>query len=567
MTDSVREGDVDGEFCGMGAGVMGGRTDSIGLPVSQRGPGAPGREESSGDEGSDPSIEASDPDGETSSRPGSGTLPRTRPWLDHHNPVLTVTAAGVAPVLYLLFVNRYSVNSFNGDDWSVVLFVRPALNGHLRLSHLWSQYNESRLLVGNAVDVIFGFVDHLDLRAVIFFSAAVFIVSYVIVLALFRAYLRRPLTPLSVLVVGAVWFSVADVQNSLWAFQVSWYLTVFFVVSMLFALLVPEHHRTVWLTVGAVAALAGSFTTIQGFFCWPLGAICILWSRPGARRTVVEIVSWCAVVLSTVLLYLPGYNFNNNGCIPASSCSSSVAFHHPVTALRFLVALIGAVIPGGILDFFQPTHIVRFELVGAAILVVSLFIVIQSFRFRGSSERMPLPLLLITFSLVFDVTVTMGRSGTGPVGAASSNRYVMPNLILVVAILIYAWAHVPLHRSGPSTSKVHASLAYGAVLVLTVFLVVQVREATGFGLTNGSLQRSSMIESARLFVNLDRVPTDRRSCVVDSSLFFQPGAEPLFDEKLHGAAQGHLGQFQAIPYLYYRRLGPLALPSDCHPSG
>ena len=116
------------------------------------------------------------------------------------------------------------------DDWSVVPLVHAALHGHLALSQLWHQYYESRLVVGNLIEILFGFTNQLDERAILFFGAAVFIASYLCLLALVRKYLPRRLTPIPVLVVGVVWFSVADVANALYAFQVTWYLTVFFFV-------------------------------------------------------------------------------------------------------------------------------------------------------------------------------------------------------------------------------------------------------------------------------------------------------------------------------------------------
>ena len=156
-------------------------------------------------------------------------------WAPRHNTVITLAAASVAPILYLIFIDRYATNSFFGDDWSVAPLIHSALSGHLTLGQLWAQYNESRLFWQRIIDVLFGNIDRFDLRSVIFFSAAVLIASYAVLLALFRRYLGSRLTPIPVLVIGATWFSLADVENALWAAQVAWYLTVFFFLVTLFA--------------------------------------------------------------------------------------------------------------------------------------------------------------------------------------------------------------------------------------------------------------------------------------------------------------------------------------------
>ena len=167
------------------------------------------------------------------------------------------------------FVYHYAVNSFNSDDWTVAPLVHAALHGQPTLSLLWGQHHESRLFIGNVVDVLFGFADRLDLRSVIIFSALVLIGSYAILLLLVRKYFGRRLTPIPVLVIGVTWFSLADVQNELWAFQVSWYLAVFFFLLMLCFLLVPNERRTLWFALAIVVAIAGSLSTVQGFLCWP----------------------------------------------------------------------------------------------------------------------------------------------------------------------------------------------------------------------------------------------------------------------------------------------------------
>ena len=123
-------------------------------------------------------------------------------WTARYNTVLTIVAAGLVPILYLVFIDSYAVNSFQADDWSLVPLVHAALHGQLSLGQLWQQHNESRLLVGNLIDILFGFTDRLDARAIIFFGAAVFIASYVCLLALVRKYLPTRLTPITVVIIG-----------------------------------------------------------------------------------------------------------------------------------------------------------------------------------------------------------------------------------------------------------------------------------------------------------------------------------------------------------------------------
>jgi hypothetical protein len=472
-------------------------------------------------------------------------------------------AACVAPALYLAFVSRYAVNSFNGDDWSVVLVVHPALHGHLTLTALWSQYNESRLFLGNVVDVLFGVADRLDLKSVVYFSAGVYIASFGILLCLVRRYLRRPLTPITVIVLGAIWFSFADVGNSLWAFQVSWYLTVFFLISMLFALLAPSQHPSLWFSIAALAAVGASLSTIQGFWCWPLGGICILWKQPWARRAHIAIAAWLGIAALAVALYLPGYDFGNNGCIPATNCSPGASLHHPLTAFGYFFALMGNVAPGGVPFYFPPRALTRFVVLGLALCATALFILVQSWRRRASDERLPLPLLLIGFSMAFDATITLARSAVGVEGAVNSDRYVMANLILLIGIAIYALKHIPPLRVPTGRGDLWMYARWASALALTVLLFAQVKDSTDFGLTNGRLNDEAMQASARFFVNLDRIPIQDRSCELAGVLFGQPGSMPFFVQKLRGAVEDEFGQFNPNSYRSYREQGFGKLSPNC----
>jgi hypothetical protein len=341
---------------------------------------------------------------------------------------------------------------------------------------------------------------------------------------------------------------------------------VFFFVVMLFALLVPDGRRTLWLVVAVLAAVAASLSTDQGFICWPVGAVCVLWVRPWARRALLEIVAWIGAALVAVVLYLPGYNFSENGCVPSSLCSPKIALRHPLAAVRYFVVLIGNVIPGRTSStqyLFSGRSFARFEAVGVVLLVAAVLIVVQSWRYRSSRERLPLPLLLIGFALVFDATITLARTGESLAGAVENNRYVMPNLILVTGIVIYAWARIPPLRIPPANGR--AYLTWLALAALAVFLVVQVTAATGFGIRNGQVTRTTLNDDARFVLNENRVPKQYNLCEEYIVLLFQPGAleHRSFSLWFRDAEEEQLGEFRPSSYRYYRALGPPAVPRMC----
>ncbi len=481
-------------------------------------------------------------------------------WLARHNMPLTIAAGLLAPILYLLYVNHYAVNALQGDDWNMVPGgVHQALHGHISLSQLWGQYGESRILLVRAVIILFAFLDRFNTRSTIFFNATVYITSYLILLALCRAYLApfgKRLTPIPVLILGLVWFSLADVQSILWDFPMINYLLLLGFLVMVFALQVPKRRRMLWFSIGVLAAIMASMSFVSGFIVWPLGAICILQSRPRQRQATIEIAVWIAAAIVTFVVYFLGFNWHAT-CIQSLGCTPNAAISHPLSGLHFFVVLIGNIVPGGFFGApFPPHSYARYDAAGLALCMVSLYIFVQSWRERESRERFPLPLLLIGFSLLMNAVVAFGRTGEGLFSAVNSNRYEFPNLVLLAGIVLYSWAHMPSYRPSLAVHRGWARIAWLPIVVLAVFLGIQVVVATEFGLNNGRLERAWLVEGARLAVNLNEVPVHEQLC--ERASYFIPSPAIIRE-----AAEDKLGEFGPNLHRYYRQLGPPPLSVSC----
>ncbi len=455
-----------------------------------------------------------------------------------------LAGAGVPAALYFSYVLHYSVNVPMIDDWSTVSLTARALRGHLGMGDLWNPWlNTTRLFVPRLFFVAFALIDHLNMRSIVFFSAAIFAASYVLWLSLLQSYLARSLTFVSSFVGGVVWFSVADFQNALWAFQLAWYLVIFCFMSMLYLLLVPRNHQTIAFGIGIAAAVAGSYSIIQGFVLWPVGLICILWSNPSSRRTCYKVVAWIAVATITTALYLPGFK-------------SGIGLH-PVQVVRYLLLLIGNVIPT-FSSFPSGSLIVAHEVLGTALSVVALCIVFQSIRTRRSAE-IPLPMLLIVFGLCFDLTIALGRAAEGPVSALYTDRYTMPNIILLLGIVCYCLARLPTLRKVHRAVDWRFRLRVGLFVGLGAFLLVETVMTTNLGITYGRKTHHVLVVDARVVVNLHRIPIVDQGC--DLAYAVYPSMSPAalrysLIPLIHTMSDEKLSVFQSQTWRLYRAEGP-----------
>ena len=477
-----------------------------------------------------------------------------RGWLASHNSPLTAIAACAAPVGYVAFVHHYAVDALFGDEWNMVPFVSQSLRHGASIGTIWSQYGEPRIPLVRLDLLAFADVAHLDTRWAVLWNAILWVAAYAIVLRLFREFLGERLTPLPVLGVGLAWFSLADVQNALWAFQFGWFLVVLTFVAMLYALLIPTTHRLTWFAVALFASAVGSLSWIQGFVVWPIGLACLIWWRPERRRAVREIVVWLGIAATTAGIYLVGYRFGQSSCNAYFGCTPEDPLTHPMRAGEFLVVLIGNVIPGGYTQG-TPQSYVRFGVVGGVLLVAAIGVLAHAWRDRKSSGPAPVPALLIAFALLFDFTIMWGRLGGGLAYAVGGNRYVMPNLVLLTGFVMFAWAHRPWRLADGRRPPRNVLRTWAVFMAIVIALVAQVTVASRFGFAGAGATREFNISSARVAVNLDRIPVAERPCMTITFLV-APNIVPI-------AAEAQLGEFGPSAYRGFRLAGPPTLPASC----
>jgi hypothetical protein len=478
-------------------------------------------------------------------------------WLDRRNTSLTIAAGVLCPILYLLYVNHYAVDVLQGDDWNMVPFVHQVLHGRFVPSQLWTQYGDSRIPIVKGMLLSLALVDRFNTRSIILFNAMAYIAAYCILLALCRIYLGRRLTPVPVLILGLVWFSLADVQGALWEFLMGDYLLVLFFVVMLFALNVATRRRTLWFSVGVFAAIMASMSTLSGFVAWPAGAICLVWARPRQRKALIELTAWTAVATVTTVVYFVGFNLQDTGCVRVLGCTPNAAVSHPLSGLHYFLVLIGNAIPSGYFsDPFAPSSYARFDVIGTALCLVAVYIGIQSWRERKSTERFPLPLLLIGTALAVDALAAIGRTGYGLSSAINGNRYEFWNIVLLSGIVVYAWSHLTLWRQRLAVHRKWARIAWLPIFGLAICLGIQIVMSTQFGLTNARLDQAWLVQGARLAVNLNEVPANERFCERAAYWIAVPSI-------IGEAHQDQLGEFQSDLRRYYRHLGPPPRPLTC----
>ena len=396
-----------------------------------------------------------------------------------------------------MFVAAYGVNGLWFDDWGFVSLVHAAHSGHFSLGSVWAQHNENRMAIPYLAMLAVALPTHYDTKVVMLLDAVLFVAIFGVWLAIVSSFCQRRVTLPLVLVCGVVWFSLADWQNALWGFQLAWYLILGALMAMLLLLLNRSPVRWEFgRLLGAVAlAVVASYSSAQGLFLWPVGLICLAWGWRGPRRprARIEAPVWVGAGAVVTAIYFLGYS--GNGFSP------NVLVHNPRLVVDSVLANIGNVFPSS--SPLLGLH----EVLGGVILVATGTISYLSLRDPKLEPRGALPLCLLVFALLFDLSVTTDRLIFG-LALSVTSRYTMANLLLPLGLIAYGWSRLPspsLVRRPPT-----AIIAIGGVC--GALIAGQFAVSTVYGLRQAAQHRAAMTTANRIVVNFDRIPRSERGC-------------------------------------------------------
>jgi hypothetical protein len=398
-----------------------------------------------------------------------------KPAPRRHLPV--VAAALACPTAYLIFVTHFWVNEPDADDWNVLWLVSQSVSGHLTLGMLWAQHYEDRMFFPNLIFVASGRLTHGNEKPVMALSAVVFIATYFAFLGLCRSYLGRLTWPL-VLTVGVVWFSFVQYGDTLFAILLSWYMVLALFIGMLWLLMGGWKYRQ---PTAIALAVVASFCVTPGLVLWPVGLLCLLLKRD-------SVVAWVVAAVATVGLYFIGYStgsVNAGNLFPANLLGQSAAS----ISVTYPFAHLGSTISLSLAEIGLPFPPFR-QLAGAITLVVAAIVLV-----RAVQRRELLPVALITFACLFDAIILAGRLHFGYLGVTGS-RYSMPGLIMLLAIVLYAWKHLKSRQ---------------LIIVGFAAIAIQVAVSTAYGLDQSSRLRAQL-DVGRQLVTANSPPASERLC-------------------------------------------------------
>jgi len=327
---------------------------------------------------------------------------------------LVLLGPAVAVVIVIL---RYGVNVPYAEEWDFVAFFALQEVGELRWIDIWAPHNEHRMVVPKLLMLGLAPLTGWNLRAEMLLSAAIAFSSVLLLLALARPALREagPWVRIwATFTLSLLVFSLAQVGNWLWGWQVQWYVAVFGAVLAVAMTTWSLGRERPWahVAVGALAALLCQYSLASGAAIWPLCAAILAFHASRAR----VLGFWLAIGFGSTLLYAIGYER------PQGLPALSVVLSDPAGLMRYV-------------GYYLAGPFGRHAGNGAAVTLafaVLAWIVCRRHRHR---PELFMPWIAIAGFVMANALLTgIGRLGMGA-EQAQTTRYVTISLLLAAALV------------------------------------------------------------------------------------------------------------------------------------
>jgi hypothetical protein len=485
--------------------------------------------------------------------------PTTEPTV-HRSPVrrrsmavLAVVGFSLPIIAYFWFIHHYALNIIRADQWSDIQIIADSYSGHLSFADLWAQHYENRILFPNLIVLLLSRTTSFNVLVEEYVSAALLVASTGLLILAHRR--RVKLEWVYYCPVAILMLSFVQHQNTLWGFQLAWYL-VLFAVAATFTLLDRPSLTWWWLTAAIAAAVVASYSSLQGLFVWPTGLL-LLYYRNRPRSFTI---AWLSAAAVSVALYVLNY-------VAAPGTDDSV-IRHPISALQFYFVAIGDVI--GVDVTGTSAMGVAILVLGVAIFILAIWVLVRYCRGRDETSGMPIAAALIIFGLLFTGLITLGRVTEGLAGASQS-RYRTFDLLILVGLYMAAldrWAFRQTTRSlrlrAPSTDAIGKGSVVGAAsggrhprrglvvltVIVTAFVCLQIVVGIPEGLAGARTDHANQILSGRVDVNVDGYPASYVRSII--AVFYPIG---FIRQMAEVAQEHHLSVFSTDAAAKYRAEG------------
>ena len=320
-------------------------------------------------------------------------------------------------VILCVYILKYASDLPAYDQWFFALTLEKFYDGSLTFLDLWSQHNEHRILFPRLIMLTLARMTHWN----IYYELAANLLLGIGICAVIFQQIRRTEKYFNIrsnsayFIASLFLFSLAQAENWLWGWQLTFFLNVFAFLLGIYFLSAPSLPPRNFL--GALAAgVISSYSLANGLLFWLFGLV-ILAIHPMKNDAKTRLLAlWLSVATLIFISYL--WDFHQN---PTHQPSLLFFLNKPWNFLEYFFANLGAPFSFG---GYRQLIAVGTGSLGVGIYLLLLYITSRLVRKRQEALLIVVAWLsLATYSILSAGLMAVGRTGLG-VEQALSLRYI-----------------------------------------------------------------------------------------------------------------------------------------------
>ncbi|HYA34570.1 MAG TPA: hypothetical protein VEF03_03070 [Candidatus Binataceae bacterium] len=326
-----------------------------------------------------------------------------------------------------VFIARYGVDVPYVDQWGLPWLFAAAADGHGLGLQLRTCINEHPVLFPKLVWLATAFATKWNTRADMAVNLAVLLVTFIAIERIVARETSRRfdwIATLAVLVIGVVMFSLVDYDGLLFGACLPYLAVDACVVFAIWSLLAFSSSPFLSLAIAWSFCIIASYSSLQGMLSWLVMVPCVVASIEDRRFALRVAAATLLVGVVVGGVYLIAFIRS------APPTDHSFSLHHPIQAILFFVALIGA--PLAQTPWMSLTSAsVLIGLILVARFSAELVLSVISGRWREAAPWISIG----TLGLGFAAMISLGRSEWGLESAATSSRYMSTTSLIAIAVI------------------------------------------------------------------------------------------------------------------------------------
>lgn len=340
-----------------------------------------------------------------------------------------VSMFAVVLIFGLLLTLIYNVVIYHAevpfwDQWRFVEFLQKYYANQLTVEDFWAQHNEHRLFFPRLIFLALALLSDWTILYEKLFSITLAVGIFISFVVLIRRTISTHsawIYPWLALVMASLIFSLRQVENWIWGWQIAIYLNVLCICWATILLTSPQ--LSLRHVVGAIClTIIASYSFANGLVFWGIGflLLCFVNQITTQRSTLLAIWSFSAIV--TIFSYMYGYEH------PYHHPPMYPFWTNPVPVVHYMLTYLGSIFSGWISGPYS-NNVVFSTIMGGIGSGLFLTGLIAAWRMRLEFNKLLPIMALAIYAMGTSASSALGRLGINGVSQALVSRYTTIGLL------------------------------------------------------------------------------------------------------------------------------------------